>query len=432
MRNRKRIRSSGIGGQAVLEGVMMKNKDDYAVAVRKPNGEIEVEVDVFCGAMHGSKLRKIPFVRGVFNFVDSMVLGMKIINYSASFYEDEEAKETKLDKALDKISGGRAESLLTGITTVVSIALAVGIFILLPYFLSSVLSQYVRNTSLLTIIEGGIRILIFLAYVVGISLMKDIYRLYQYHGAEHKCINCIEKGRPLTVHNAMRSSRLHKRCGTSFMFFVVFVSIIVFFFIRVEQPALRVLLRIALIPVIAGISYEIIRLAGRSDNFFVNLLSAPGMLLQRLTTKEPDEEMIRVAIASVEAIFDWKAYLKDTFGYEIDDSWLVDGPLEEEEGENEEEPVSVSKQENAQTDDRVKADMDRKGTKSNLQVADADRNVIRKDIPAAGAANGEAWTDGISDGNRALEIAAEVPEKETVKKETSEKAAEAEDRTDEL
>lgn len=254
MRNRKRIRSSGIGGQAVLEGVMMKNKDDYAVAVRKPNGEIEVEVDVFCGAMHGSKLRKIPFVRGVFNFVDSMVLGMKIINYSASFYEDEEAKETKLDKALDKISGGRAESLLTGITTVVSIALAVGIFILLPYFLSSVLSQYVRNTSLLTIIEGGIRILIFLAYVVGISLMKDIYRLYQYHGAEHKCISCVEKGRPLTVHNVMRSSRIHRRCGTSFMVFVIFVSIILFFFIRVENPVYRILLRVALIPVIAGLS----------------------------------------------------------------------------------------------------------------------------------------------------------------------------------
>ena len=284
----------------------------------------------------------------------------------------------------------------------------------------------------MTIIEGLIRILIFVGYIVAIAMMKDIKRLYQYHGAEHKCINCIEKGRPLTVHNAMRSSRLHKRCGTSFMFFVVFVSIIVFFFIRVEQPALRVLLRIALIPVIAGISYEIIRLAGRSDNFFVNLLSAPGMLLQRLTTKEPDEEMIRVAIASVEAIFDWKAYLKDTFGYEIDDSWLVDGPLEEEEGENEEEPVSVSKQENAQADGQVKTDMDRKGTKSNLQVADADRNVIRKDMPAAGAANGEAWTDGISDGNRALEIVAEVPEKETVKKETAEKAAEAEDRTDEL
>ena len=321
---------------------------------------------------------------------------------------------------------------MMGIVTALSIVLAVAIFMVLPYYITSLFEEYIRNVSVMTIIEGLIRILIFVGYIVAIAMMKDIKRLYQYHGAEHKCINCIEKGRPLTVHNAMRSSRLHKRCGTSFMFFVVFVSIIVFFFIRVEQPALRVLLRIALIPVIAGISYEIIRLAGRSDNFFVNLLSAPGMLLQRLTTKEPDEEMIRVAIASVEAIFDWKAYLKDTFGYEIDDSWLVDGPLEEEEGENEEEPVSVSKQENAQADGQVKTDMDRKGAKSNLQVADADRNVIRKDIPAAGAANGEAWTDGISDGNRALEIVAEVPEKETVKKETSEKAAEAEDRTDEL
>ena len=336
MRNRKRIRSSGIGGQAVLEGVMMKNKDDYAVAVRKPNGEIEVEVDVFCGAMHGSKLRKIPFVRGVFNFVDSMVLGMKIINYSASFYEDEEAKETKLDKALDKISGGRAESLLTGITTAVSIALAVGIFILLPYFLSSVLSQYVRNTSLLTIIEGGIRILIFLAYVVGISLMKDIYRLYQYHGAEHKCISCVEKGRPLTVHNVMRSSRIHRRCGTSFMVFVIFVSIILFFFIRVENPVYRILLRVALIPVIAGISYEIIRLAGNSNNIIVRMVSVPGLLLQGLTTKEPDRDMVEVAMKAVEAVFDWKAYLKDTFGYEVDDSWLRD---EEDEEDEEEEPT---------------------------------------------------------------------------------------------
>lgn len=335
MRNRKRIRSSGIGGQAVLEGVMMKNKDDYAVAVRKPNGEIEVEVDVFCGAMHGSKLRKIPFVRGVFNFVDSMVLGMKIINYSASFYEDEEAKETKLDRALDKVSGGRAESLLMGITTVISIALAIGIFILLPYFLSSFLVQYVRNSSLLTIIEGGIRILIFLIYVVGISLMKDIHRLYQYHGAEHKCINCIEKGRPLTVHNVMRSSRIHRRCGTSFMVFVIFVSIILFFFIRVENPVYRILLRIALIPVIAGVSYEIIRLAGNSDNFILKIISAPGMLLQRLTTKEPDESMAEVAIKSVEAVFDWKGYLRETFGYEVDESWMRDGGEEE----TDEEPV---------------------------------------------------------------------------------------------
>lgn len=432
MRRDKGGRYSGIGGQAVLEGVMMKNKDEYAVAVRKPDGDIDVEVDVYKGVMDGSALKKMPFIRGVFNFLDSMILGMRTLNHSVSFYEDEEATETATDKVFQKLFKEKAENVMMGIVTALSIVLAVAIFMVLPYYITSLFEEYIRNVSVMTIIEGLIRILIFVGYIVAIAMMKDIKRLYQYHGAEHKCINCIEKGRPLTVHNAMRSSRLHKRCGTSFMFFVVFVSIIVFFFIRVEQPALRVLLRIALIPVIAGISYEIIRLAGRSDNFFVNLLSAPGMLLQRLTTKEPDEEMIRVAIASVEAIFDWKAYLKDTFGYEIDDSWLVDGPLEEEEGENEEEPVSVSKQENAQTDDRVKADMDRKGTKSNLQVADADRNVIRKDIPAAGAANREAWTDGISDGNRALEIAAEVPEKETVKKETSEKAAEAEDRTDEL
>lgn len=325
MKKNKKGHYSGIGGQAVLEGVMMRNKDDYAVAIRKPNGEIEVEVDVFRGCFAGSKLTKIPFIRGVFNFIDSLRLGMKTLNYSASFYEDEEAGETKLDKALDKVSGGKGEKVLMGITTLISVALAVGIFILLPYFLSSLLSEYVRNTSLLTIIEGGIRIAIFLIYIAGISLMKDIHRLYQYHGAEHKCINCIEKGRPLTVYNVMKSSRIHKRCGTSFLFFVMFVSIILFFFIRVDNTALKVLLRIALIPVIAGISYEIIRLAGRSDNILIKIISAPGMLLQHLTTKEPDESMVEVAMKSVEAVFDWKAYLKEDFGYEVDDSWLEDG-----------------------------------------------------------------------------------------------------------
>lgn len=329
MKKKRVNRSSGIGGQAVLEGVMMRNKDDYAVAVRKPNGEIEVEVDVFHGCLHGSKITKIPFIRGVFNFIDSLRLGMKTLNYSASFYEDEEAKETALDKALDKVSGGRGENILMGITTVISVVLAVGIFILLPFFLSSLLAEYIRNASLLAILEGAIRIAIFFAYVVGISMMKDIHRLYQYHGAEHKCINCIEKGRPLTVHNVMRSSRIHKRCGTSFLFFVMFVSIILFFFIRVDNPALKLIIRILLIPVIAGISYEIIRLAGRSDNTLVKIISAPGMLLQRLTTKEPDESMAEVAIKSVEAVFDWKAYLMENFGYEVDESWMRDEPLKE-------------------------------------------------------------------------------------------------------
>ena len=329
-KKKKTTHYSGIGGQAVLEGVMMKNKDDYAVAIRKPNGEIEVEVDVYRGILHDSALKKIPFIRGIFNFLDSMILGMKTINYSASFYEDEEAEETKLDKALNKVSGGRAEKILMGVTTVASIVIAIAVFMLLPYFLSTLLVQYIRNDSLLAIIEGIIRILIFVIYIVAISLMKDIHRLYQYHGAEHKCINCVENGRPLTIHNVMRSSRIHKRCGTSFMFLVVFVSIILFFFIRVQNPALRVVLRIALVPVIAGISYEIIRLAGRSDNIFVKIISAPGMWLQKLTTKEPDREMAEVAIRSVEAVFDWKSYLKDEFGYEVDDFWLQDEPGEEE------------------------------------------------------------------------------------------------------
>ena len=321
---RRKSRYSGIGGQAVLEGVMMKNKEKYAVAVRKPDGEIEVEVETYQGLAHGSKFKELPFIRGIFNFLDSLILGTRALNYSASFYEEEEGKETKFDKAMDKMSGGNGEKLLSGIVTVISIMLAVGIFIVLPYFISSLFDSFIRNRSLMAIIEGVIRIALFLLYVWGISDMKDIRRLYQYHGAEHKCINCIEKGRPLTVHNVMRSSRLHKRCGTSFIFFVMLVSIVLFFFIQVDNVAEKVILRILLMPVVAGISYEIIRLAGRTDNVFIKILSAPGMWIQRMTTREPDESMAEVAIASVEAVFDWKKYLQDTFGYEVDESWMQD------------------------------------------------------------------------------------------------------------
>ena len=321
---RRKSRYSGIGGQAVLEGVMMKNKEKYAVAVRKPDGEIEVEVETYQGLAHGSKFKELPFIRGIFNFLDSLILGTRALNYSASFYEEEEGKETKFDKAMDKMSGGNGEKLLSGIVTVISIMSAVGIFIVLPYFISSLFESFIRNRSLMAIIEGVIRIALFLLYVWGISAMKDIRRLYQYHGAEHKCINCIEKGRPLTVHNVMRSSRLHKRCGTSFIFFVMLVSIVLFFFIQVDNVAEKVILRILLMPVVAGISYEIIRLAGRTDNVFIKILSAPGMWIQRMTTREPDESMAEVAIASVEAVFDWKKYLQDTFGYEVNESWMKD------------------------------------------------------------------------------------------------------------
>ena len=187
---------------------------------------------------------------------------------------------------------------------------------ILPYFLSGLLKKWVPSYTIRLIFEGIIRIAIFVAYVAGISLMKDIKRLYQYHGAEHKCINCIESGLPLTVENVRKSSKEHKRCGTSFMLFVMIVGIVLLFFVRVESVFMRVLVRIALLPVIAGISYELIKWAGRSENPIVNILSKPGLMLQRLTTKEPDDSMIEVGIQSVEAVFDWKSYLKENFHYQ--------------------------------------------------------------------------------------------------------------------
>ena len=308
MAKKKKMCASGIGGQAVLEGVMMKNKDLYAVAVRKPDGEIEIEQAEYHSIAHGMKIAKIPFIRGTFNFLDSLILGMRTLDYSASFYEDEDAEDTKLDKVV-------SEKTFSVFTVILSLAIAIALFMILPYYLSTLLEKYVRNASLMTIFEGLIRLAIFLLYVVSIAAMKDIKRLYMYHGAEHKCINCIEHGHVLNVHNVKKSSRLHRRCGTSFLLFVMVVSIIVFLFIRVDSPVLRVVLRIALLPVIAGISYECIRLAGRTNNVIVLILSAPGILLQKLTTKEPDEDMIEVAIKSVEAVFDWKGFLIENFGY---------------------------------------------------------------------------------------------------------------------
>lgn len=317
MANKRQAQYSGIGGQAVLEGVMMKNKTKYAVAVRKPDGDIDVQVEEYKGVCGDRKFSKLPLIRGVFAFVDSLVLGMRVTMHSASFYEEEEEpSDTPTEK---KASGGRADDIMMGITVAVSVVIAVGLFMLLPFLISDLLGRYIRNASLVAILEGVFRILIFVGYIAAISLMKDIRRLYMYHGAEHKCINCIERGRPLTVKNVMRSSRQHKRCGTSFLLFVVLVSVIVFFFIRVDNMALKLVLRLLLVPVIAGISYEIIRLAGRSNNILIQIISAPGLWMQRLTTKEPDEDMVAVAIASVEAVFDWKAYLEETFGYEAED-----------------------------------------------------------------------------------------------------------------
>jgi len=335
-RKKKKICASGIGGQAVLEGIMMKNQDLYAVAVRKPDGKIEIDTEEYHGVLHGSKIKKIPFVRGVFNFVDSLILGMRTLTYSASFYEDEQAKETLTDKALNKLFKDKAEKILMGFTVAFSIVLAVAIFMILPFYLSSLFESHVRNASLLALIEGIIRIAIFLLYVVAITMMKDIRRVYMYHGAEHKCINCIEHGHVLNVYNVKKSSRLHRRCGTSFLLIVMIVSVVLFIFIRVDNPVLRLVLRLLLIPVIAGISYEFIRLAGRSENVLVKALSAPGLLLQKLTTKEPTEDMIEVAIKSIEAVFDWREFLGENFDYEE----YKKAPVEENVGESADESAT--------------------------------------------------------------------------------------------
>lgn len=306
------MKSSNIGGQAVLEGVMMKNGEDYAVAVRKPDGEIEVKKDIYKGIVKWKFLTKTPFIRGIFNFIDSLVLGMKTLTYSSEFYEEEEEKIPLTEEEERKKK--KKESILTGVTVGVSVVLAVGIFMFLPYYLISFAENIVHSKAALAALEGIIRILIFIAYILMISKMEDIKRVFMYHGAEHKCINCIEHGMELNVDNVRKSSKQHKRCGTSFLLFVMIVSCVMIFFIRSDSQLVKVGLRIALIPVIAGISYELIKWAGNSDNPIVNLLSKPGLWLQNLTTKEPDDDMIEVAIQSVEAVFDWRTYQKETYG----------------------------------------------------------------------------------------------------------------------
>ncbi len=304
------MKSSNIGGQAVLEGIMMKNKNRYAVAVRKPNKEIEVDVQEYKSVIPWETLSKIPFIRGVFNFVDSLVLGMKTLTYSASFFEEEEENQEVLTQA-EAEKREKKDKMIMNLTVGFSVVLAVVIFMILPYFLSNILKRHITSRGVITIIEGVIRVAIFLVYILLISRMEDIQRTFMYHGAEHKCINCIEHGLILNVDNVRKSSKQHKRCGTSFLFFVMIVSIIFCFFITAESQIMRVVLRIALLPLIAGVSYELIRLAGNSDNVIINIISKPGLWVQNLTTKEPDDSMIEVAISAVEAVFDWKAYLAE-------------------------------------------------------------------------------------------------------------------------
>lgn len=311
------MKSSNIGGQAVLEGIMMRHGDDYAVAVRKPDGEIFVQKEEYHSVIKWKALTKIPFIRGVFNFIDSMVLGIKTLMFSAEFYEDEEEVKSEKELTEEEIAKKeKQEKWMMNATVAISVVIAVAVFMVLPYFLSSLLKPLMPSYHLRTLVEGFVRIGIFILYIALISRMDDIQRTFMYHGAEHKCINCIEHGLPLTVDNVRISSRQHKRCGTSFLFFVLIISICLLCIVRVESVLMRVVVRIALLPVIAGISYEILRLAGNSDNPLINLLSKPGLAIQKLTTKEPDDSMIEVAIQAVEAVFDWRTYEAENFNTE--------------------------------------------------------------------------------------------------------------------
>ena len=308
------MKYSGIGGQAVIEGIMMKNKDDYAVAVRKPDGQIEVKTDRYVSMTEKVKFFSLPFIRGVFSFADSMILGMRALTFSTSFFEDDEdSSPSKFELWLDKVFGEKLEKMLMAVVMAFSVVAAVGIFMILLLALSSLLRPWITSDTLMAFLEGVLRLAIFILYIKLVSNMEDIRRTFMYHGAEHKCINCIEHGMVLNVENVRKSSKQHKRCGTSFLIIVMMISILFFMVIRVDGILLKIVSRIVLIPVIAGVSYEFLRLAGRSDNPIVNFLSKPGLWMQNMTTKEPDDSMIEVGIASVEAVFDWKAYLKETF-----------------------------------------------------------------------------------------------------------------------
>lgn len=294
------MKYSGVGGQAVMEGIMMRNGDKYAVAVRKPDKEIDVQVFDYKGFIKNKKLKELPIIRGVLNFVDSLYLGMTTLLHSATFFEDEE-EELDVEK----------EKEMMGWTVVLAIVLSVGLFFVLPYLISLFFKSFITSHFVITLLEGIVRLGIFIGYVSLVSLMPDIKRTYMYHGAEHKCINCIEHGLELNVENVRSSSKQHKRCGTSFLVIVLCISILFFMVIQVESAILKLVLRLLLIPLIAGVSYEFIRLAGRHDNWFVNLLSKPGLWMQNITTIEPDDDMIEVGIASVEAVFDWKKWQEE-------------------------------------------------------------------------------------------------------------------------
>lgn len=316
---RKRLPCSGIGGQAVLEGIMMRNKNRYSVAVRTGDKDIDCKVGQRKDIEERTFLARIPFVRGIFKLIDSLVLGIRALTYSSQFVEEEELEPDKFEGWLNRKFGERAEKIIIAFTIVVSLILAIALFMILPLFIADLMERHISWVTKQTVpvIEGVLKVIIFIVYLMLTALIKDIRRTYMYHGAEHKCINCVETGHALNVENVRRSSRFHKRCGTSFLFVIILISIIIFLLVRPEAIWLRYLIRILLLPVIAGLSYEFIRYAGSKDNLFVTICSKPGLWMQRITTREPTNDMIEVAIEATEAVFDWEAYLEKN-GIEVE------------------------------------------------------------------------------------------------------------------
>lgn len=308
----KGLRTTYIGGQAVIEGVMMRGKKMYAMAVRTPDGTLAVEKKDIDDVFSRYKIFKYPIFRGIASFIQSLIIGTKIIMRSTQLAgleeeTEENAEPSKFERALQKMFGDKLTDVLIYISVAVSLVFSIGLFFVLPVFIGSLLRPILPGTWALGIAEGLIRIAIFLLYLFLVSRMKEIKRVFQYHGAEHKTINCFEHGEELTVENVKKYTRLHKRCGTSFLLIVMIISMVVFFFIRTDTIWLRLVSRILLVPFVAGISYEVIRWAGRSDSPVVKIVSAPGLCLQKITTAEPDGSQIEAAIAAMKGVLEEEA-----------------------------------------------------------------------------------------------------------------------------
>lgn len=298
----KKEHITSIGGSAVMEGVMMRGPKEIATAVRKPDGEIEIDIRAVSSLVTKYHVNKIPVIRGVFAFFDSMISSIRALMWSAEFVDIEDDSESKFDKWLTEKFGDKVKDIVIYFSLFISVIFSVGLFFVLPHFITSLLGNIIKSNLIKTLIEGIIRISIFLGYVLLASRMEDIKRVFQYHGAEHKTIFCYEAGLDLTVENARSMSRLHPRCGTSFLVYVMIISIILFSFVSWGNMWIRLGMKLLLLPVVAGISYEIIRWAGRSKNKVVCVISRPGMWLQNITTREPDDSQLEVAIESMKAV----------------------------------------------------------------------------------------------------------------------------------